>query len=103
MCQYHFLLHINIGSVESYRPGYPRYSALLASHSAFQNFRRFTRVRMRMLLLQQDQISSLEESLDNLDASEGHDFYLSCSRGDRNMERQDVLRKLKVAVKEYGI
>ena len=57
---------------------------------------------MRLLLLKQDEVSTLEESLDNVDASENQEFFLGCSRRDGNSERQVILRKLTVALKEYG-
>lgn len=87
--------------MEDYRPGYPRFTALLAAHPAFQNFRRFARVRMRLLLLKQDEISLLEESLDKIDAAETRDFHLGSSRHDSNAERKEVLKKLKVSLEEY--
>ena len=88
--------------MEDYRPGYPRFTALLAAHPAFQNFRRFARMRMRLLLLKQDEIILLEESLDKIDAAETRDFYLGSSRHDSNAERKEVLKKLKVSIEEYG-
>ncbi|KAF2232013.1 hypothetical protein EV356DRAFT_569100 [Viridothelium virens] len=88
-------------SIEDYRRGYPQYTRLLSLHPAFQNFRRFTRTRMRLLLLKQDEISSLEERLDLIDAGEVHDLFLGCSRLDSNAERQQTLDKLRVALAEY--
>ena len=88
--------------MEAFRPGYPRYTALLSTHPAFHNFRRFTRTRMRLLLLKQDQISMLEESLDRIDTSEDRDLFLGCSRRDGNAARQQTLQELKNSLAEYG-
>lgn len=57
---------------------------------------------MRLLLLKQDEVTLLEEALDKIDANEDHEFFLGCSRMDRNAARQDVLRNLKTALQEYG-
>jgi hypothetical protein len=58
---------------------------------------------MRLLLLKQDEISILEESLDRIDKNEDCELFLGCSRRDRNEERRDVLQQLKVAMAEYGM
>lgn len=88
--------------VERYRPGYPRFSALLSSHPSFRNFRRFTRIRMRLLLLKQDEVSVLEERLDELDSREDRVIFLGSIRRDVNPERQQTIQALKDALEEYG-
>lgn len=88
--------------MEKYRAGYPRYAALLTAHPALHNFRRFTRVRMRLLLLKQDEISVLEEKLDQIDEAEGRALLLGCSRLDENDERRLVVKKLHSSLAEYG-
>lgn len=89
--------------IEDYRPGYPQFTALLSSHPAFQNFRRFTRTRMRLLLLKQDEITILEESLDKIDSKEERELFLGCARRDNNSERQQIIRQLTTALAEYGM
>ena len=88
--------------IEDYRPGYPQYTALLSSHPAFQNVRRFTRIRMRLLLLKQDEITMLEESLDRIDSQEDRPLFLGSARRDVNASRKDVVKKLTTALAEYG-
>ena len=88
--------------MEDYRPGYPQYTALLSSHPAFQNVRRFTRIRMRLLLLKQDEITMLEESLDRIDSQEDRPLFLGCARRDTNASRKDIIEKLTKAIDEYG-
>ncbi|KAI1176732.1 hypothetical protein F4777DRAFT_239452 [Nemania sp. FL0916] len=88
-------------SVDKFRPGYPRYAALLASHPTFHNFRRFSRVRMRLLLAAQDRVAALEQRLDQLDEQEDRQLFLGCMRRDSNVERQQVLSDLKGALAEY--
>ena len=92
----------NYLAVESLRPGYPRYSALLGQHKAFQNFRRFTRVRMRLLLQKQDEMVVLEETLERIDSQEEKDLFLGCRRRDTNDSRKQVLGQLSSALHEYG-
>jgi hypothetical protein len=90
-------------TVEEFRPGYPRYTALLSAHPSFHNFRRFTRTRLRLLLLKQDEIAVLEESLDKIDSAEECELFLGCRRRDTNPARQEILRQLKLSLAEYGI
>ncbi|KAL4788757.1 hypothetical protein BDV19DRAFT_383649 [Aspergillus venezuelensis] len=47
--------------------GYRGYSIFLASDSDFCNFRRFERLNTRVILALQDEISQIEESLDEID------------------------------------
>ncbi|KAK0670322.1 hypothetical protein QBC41DRAFT_345662 [Cercophora samala] len=88
-------------TLDKHRPGYPRFAALLSSHSSFQTFRRFTRVRMRLILQQQDEIARLEQRLDELDSAESRHIFLGCMRRDQNPDRRQVLQELKVALSEY--
>ena len=88
--------------VDKYRSGYPRYTALLSAHPSFHNFRRFTRVRMRLLLIKQDEISLLEEKLDLLDSKEDRPLFLASIRRDTNTDRLQVIQSLRTALVEYG-
>ncbi|RAH47766.1 uncharacterized protein BO95DRAFT_430108 [Aspergillus brunneoviolaceus CBS 621.78] len=87
--------------LETFRPGYPRYSALLSTHASFQKFRRFTEVRMRLLLLKQDEISVLEQALSRADADEPHGLFLGCARRDQNSTRKRILDELRTHLAEY--
>jgi hypothetical protein len=93
----------NIFIVETFKPGYPRYAALLSTHSNFQVWRRFTRVRARLALRKQDDIARLEEQLDTIDREEMHDLFLGCHRKDTNEERWKVVRELTTTLSEYGM
>ncbi|KAK8061059.1 hypothetical protein PG997_015280, partial [Apiospora hydei] len=86
---------------QKYREGYPRYAALLNAHPALHNFRRFTRVRMRLLLLKQDEITVLEEKLDQIDDAEARELNLGCARLDNSEERLQVVDKLRSSLAEY--
>ncbi|KAL9632396.1 MAG: hypothetical protein Q9164_005348 [Protoblastenia rupestris] len=87
--------------VEDYRAGYPQFSALIGSHSSFHVFRRFLRTRARILLLKQDEISSLESQLDRVDHEETRELFLGNARRDMNPERKVLLAKLEVAFSSY--
>ena len=89
--------------VEDYRLGYPQFAALLGSHNSFHIWRRFLRIRSRLLLLKQDEVSSLESQLDRIDQNESHELFLGNSRRDGNTERKDVLMKLDAALSSYGV
>ena len=88
--------------VEAFRPGYPRFSALISTHPAFQLCRRFTRTRMRLLLLKQDEITLLEDELDRIDCNENKELFLVSSRRDRNPERKHTVESLEAKLAEYG-
>ncbi|KAJ4387291.1 hypothetical protein N0V93_007880 [Gnomoniopsis smithogilvyi] len=87
--------------VDKYRSGYPRYTTLLSTHPSFHNFRRFTKIRMRLLLLQQDRITRLEDRLDLLDSQESQEIFLGCVRRDVNPDRLQVFEDLAGALKVY--
>lgn len=84
-------------------PGYPRYTNFISAHPAFQNFRRFSQVRMRLLLLQQDEVAGMEADLQRIDASGDCVLFLGSSRRDANAARKQVLAQLKDGLKDYGI
>ena len=89
--------------VEDYRPGYPQFAALIASHASFHVCRRFLRLRARLLLLKQDELCLLESQLDRIDQEETRELFLSNRRRDRNAEREKMLTKLDVALCSYGM
>ena len=74
----------------------------MASHEPYLIFRRFSHVRIRLLLLAQDNVVQLEQKLRELDLGEGRPLYLGCSRMDRNEERLKVLSELRQGLAEYG-
>lgn len=57
---------------------------------------------MRMLLLQQDKVTQLEDSLRRLDLNE-NDLVIQCSRLDKNRKRQRILKKLETEIAAYGL
>jgi len=90
-------------AVEQYRKGYPRYSALISAHEPWFVFRRFKRLRARLLLLKQDRLSSLEAKLDSIDENETRPLYLGVSRVDRNEERWQILSEIDTHMASYGM
>lgn len=92
----------NIISVEDYRPGYPRYTSLISSHGPFFLFRRFNRLRARLLLLKQDKLAVLEKKLDDIDDAEAFPLFLGKSRIDRNQDRLAILAEIESNLSEYG-
>jgi len=88
--------------VDRFRLGYPRYSALVTANAGFQLYRRFTRIRTRLLLQSQFEVATLEVELDKLDAAEKNPLCLSAFEREQNQERMRTLAKLKAALQEYG-
>ncbi|KAI1074283.1 hypothetical protein F5B20DRAFT_574195 [Whalleya microplaca] len=88
--------------IEDHPAGYPRFSALIASHDSFQICRQFSNLRTRLLLLKQDRLSILEQKLMKIDREESNLLRLGSSRSDNNMERQLVLSEINDALADYG-
>ncbi|KAK3353716.1 hypothetical protein B0T25DRAFT_220279 [Lasiosphaeria hispida] len=90
-----------ITQIESYRQGYPRYTALLTANDSFFVFRKFSRARARLLLLKQDRISVLDKELDRIDLEEQCPLFLGKSRLDANADRAAVLAQLDASLADY--
>ncbi|KAF3941423.1 hypothetical protein ABW19_dt0207607 [Dactylella cylindrospora] len=86
--------------IEDYPAGYPRLSALMAADESFQIFRRFSSLRMRLMLLKQDQISELEEKLREIDENDSP-IFLGCRREDRNEERLNLISRIETTLTSF--
>ncbi len=89
-------------TVEDYRPGYPRFTALLSAYEPYFFCRRFSRLRARLLLLKQDKVTLLEQKLDEIDDQEGYPLFLGMSRSDKNTSRASVLSEIESCLADYG-
>ncbi|KAK0717750.1 caspase domain-containing protein [Lasiosphaeria miniovina] len=87
--------------IEDYPLGYPRFSALIASHDSFHLCRRFSNLRARLLLLKQDRLSLLEKRLEKIDREEVELLSLGSSRDDTNSERISILVEIDAALADY--
>lgn len=74
----------------------------MAAHDSFHVFRRFSNLRIRLLLLAQDNLTLLEKKLDKIDRDEISPLFLACNRRDINMERRSVLTEIQDALVTYG-
>lgn len=101
MCKDFGTTHFDQDSVENHPSGYPRFSALIGAHPAFNLSRKFTVARARLLLLKQDRVSVLEEKLQILDREEPRLIFLGSLRRDANTERQSLLSELDSALADY--
>lgn len=88
--------------VEDYPAGYPRYSALISSYDPFFAFRSFRRLRARLLLLKQDELSILEEQFDQVDRLEASPLFLGQRRADRNTVRASIVSQIDSKLADYG-
>ncbi|KAF5240591.1 hypothetical protein FAUST_4269 [Fusarium austroamericanum] len=88
-------------SVEDFREGYPRFTSLISSHDPFFLFRRFGRLRARLLLIKQDKLAVLEKKLDDIDNAEPIPFFLGKTRLDGNQDRLAVLAEIESNLAEY--
>jgi hypothetical protein len=92
-----------LDAVEDFPAGYPRFSALISSHDSFHICRRFSNLRARLLLLQQDRLSLLEKRLEKVDREEVTLLSLGSSRRDTNKDRGSILEEIDAALADYGI
>ena len=88
--------------VEDYRPGYPRFTALLSAYEPYFLCRRFSKLRARVLFLKQDRLSVLEERLERIDHEEASPLFLGKLRCDRNLERTSLLSDIESGLADYG-
>ena len=69
----------------------------------FLLFRRFNRLRARVLLKKQDDLSILEERLDKIDQSERCLLFLGKTRLDTNADRASTLNAIESGLLDYGM
>ncbi|KAG8356631.1 hypothetical protein FVEN_g5676 [Fusarium venenatum] len=86
--------------IEDYPAGYPRFSALVASHPSYHIARRFTILRAQLLLIKQDRLSMLEERLARFDSNKNNYAFLGCSR-EMSEPRRQILKDIDNAMAEY--
>jgi hypothetical protein len=65
-------------------------------------FRRFGTLRARSLLYKQDELVEMEARLNELDATERRQVYLSSRRRDSSDERKKLVQSIDKALIEYG-
>ncbi|KAH7354607.1 hypothetical protein BKA65DRAFT_496671 [Rhexocercosporidium sp. MPI-PUGE-AT-0058] len=88
-------------TVEDYRPGYPRFTALIATHDLYFISRRFSKLRARLLLLKQDRLVVLERQLEEVDQAESCPLFLARRRSDANPTRQALLAEIELRLADY--
>ncbi|KAK0703661.1 hypothetical protein B0T26DRAFT_744402 [Lasiosphaeria miniovina] len=88
-------------SVEDYRLGYPRFTALISAHDPFLVCRQFKKLRARLLLLKQDKLSALEQRLEQIDRDETCPLFLGKGRSDGNQDRESILSEIELCLKDY--
>jgi hypothetical protein len=86
--------------------GWPGFARFAASDNDFLVLRRFDVASTRVLLAMQDNISQLEESLNNIDAQsctpDAPDLNNGSFREEHNEDRGKTIEKLKTALLEYS-
>jgi hypothetical protein len=66
-------------------------------------FRRFNRLRARLLLLKQHDLSILEDKLDKIDHDERSLLFLGKSELDVNADRLSTLAQIQSSLVDYGM
>ncbi|KAF2662017.1 hypothetical protein K491DRAFT_586357, partial [Lophiostoma macrostomum CBS 122681] len=83
--------------------GYPSFVQFLGSHSSFNIFRRFTSLRLRLMLCKQDQLCALEQQLNAIDESDTRLLHLGSIRLDENADRKRVLAEIDLVLGEFDV
>ncbi|KAH6616259.1 hypothetical protein C7974DRAFT_41405 [Boeremia exigua] len=94
---------VELGQVEARPKGYPRFSALIASHNHFYLCRRFSELRARTLLMKQDKLSKLERRLHEIEKKEfeAEPLRLASCRINESSERSALLVQIDEALTDY--
>ncbi|KAG8405055.1 hypothetical protein J3459_022263 [Metarhizium acridum] len=87
--------------IEDYRPGYPRFTALISAYDGYFLCRRFDKLRARLLLQKQDKLSMLEEKLEQVDCEETSPLFLGKNRCDGNAQRIALLSEIDTQLADY--
>ncbi|KAI0133390.1 hypothetical protein F4776DRAFT_133889 [Hypoxylon sp. NC0597] len=87
--------------LDDFKPGYPRFTALLSAYEPYFIFRRFDRLRARIILRKQDKLSILEQRLNELDQQETSLLFLGKSRCDNNPDRLGLLSEIENCLGDY--
>ena len=98
-----FALILIRDKVQNLQTGYPRFTALLAAYPSFNNLRRFSAIRARLLLAKQDQLALLEAELQETDLNEENVLFLGNMRRDSNSARKRILAAMDLALADYGM
>ncbi|KAF2792089.1 hypothetical protein K505DRAFT_388040, partial [Melanomma pulvis-pyrius CBS 109.77] len=87
--------------VEDFPHGYPQFSRLFVAHPSFAISRKFLAIRARLFLIKQDELSLLEEQLEEIDHLEPRKLFLGNLRRDQNETRKTILKTMDKALKDY--
>ncbi|MCJ1424271.1 hypothetical protein MMC29_002158 [Sticta canariensis] len=87
--------------IEDHPNGYPRLAAFVTADPAFAVVRGFKNLHARNILMKQDRLSELEIQLNDVDAKEDTQLFLSSRRHDQNPERRQLLADIDDALRAY--
>lgn len=95
----------NPPKIDDFPRGYPSLSAFLSGDKEFTMFRSFSRLHARLLLHKQDELTELEQRLDQLDHADSKvDSYrlLTNRHISGDTERRALLREIEIKLNEYN-
>ena len=89
--------------MDNFPRGYPNLAAFTDSDDSFMIYRRFGYLQSRILLEKQDELRSLEQQLDELDASEMHNAPNNLFVREHQGEvRKKLLENIELVFGNYG-
>jgi hypothetical protein len=94
--------------VNEYPRGYPRFAAWASSDPNFRVFRRFNTLRVRLILLKQQEIARLEAQLDELDEidnNSNHGYGITSIHDDAHEQESQhsvLLKLINEKLEQYG-
>lgn len=89
-------------NAEGYPKGYPELAAFMESDPGFGILRRFNHLHLRNLLYMQEELTSMDRRLYEIDASETDELNNMTRPGDENVERKVLMTEIRVKLREYG-
>ena len=97
-------LAYNVHTVEDCPDGYPLLAAFLDSDDNFMVYRRFGYLQARLLLEKQQQLSRLEQSLQDLDEQDLHENLITMENIDTEERkvRRELMESIDERFREYG-
>ncbi|KAJ5378675.1 hypothetical protein N7509_011794 [Penicillium cosmopolitanum] len=88
--------------IKGYPKGYPELAAFMESDPGFGILRRFNHLHLRNLLYMQEELTSMDRRLYEIDASETDELNNMTRPGDENVDRKVLMTEIRVKLREYG-
>ncbi|KAJ5994931.1 hypothetical protein N7481_001908 [Penicillium waksmanii] len=93
---------ISDSRIKCYPKGYPELAAFMESDPGFGILRRFNHLHLRNLLYMQEELTSMDRRLYEIDTSETDELNNMTRKADGNIDRINLMTEIRVKLREYG-